>query len=68
MPKMHIIVAKRVSKNGNTYISCGVKVGDFAKRDFYFPNINNVEAMTGMSLTEIQNADVGVLLDKEVEL
>lgn len=68
MSKMHIIIAKRVSKNGNTYITAGVKIGKYAKRDYYFPNINSVEAATGMSLTEIENADVGVLLDKEVEL
>ena len=68
MPKMNLVVAKRVSKSGNTFLSASIKVGQLAKRDYFFPNVNNVQAITGLSLKEIEDADVGVLFDKDIEV
>lgn len=66
--KMHIIVSKRLSKKGSTYLYMAIKVGSFGKFDGFFPSAVNVQALTGLSIDELEKAECGVLLDKEVEV
>lgn len=66
--KINITIAKRVSKNGNTYISGSIKCGEYAKRDYFFPNINAVEALTGYSVKQVEDAETGVIFDRDFEV
>lgn len=66
--KINIVIAKRVSSKGNTYLSGSIKCGNYSNRDFFFPNINAVQELTGKSIAEIESSDCGVLFDKEIEV
>lgn len=67
--KLHLIVAKRQSKTkGTTYLTASVKAGEYGKTDYFFINVLNAMALTNMSIDELNNAQVGVLFDKDLEV
>lgn len=68
MAKVNLIVAKKVSKSGNPYLTASIKCGQFSKRDYFFININNAQCLTGLSAKQIEEAETGVLFDKDLEV
>lgn len=68
MAKISLMVAKRISKSGNPYLTASIKCGQFSKRDYFFININNAQCLTGLSAKQIEDAEAGVLFDKDIEV